>query len=52
VHTFAREVKKKQLPNSAYLKQFQDIFERIKRDYVQDPEKQKNDQLCLKLKEC
>lgn len=39
--TFAEEVKKKELPNSAYLKQFQDIFERVNRDYVQDPEKQK-----------
>ncbi|MFU7502913.1 MAG: S41 family peptidase [Candidatus Tisiphia sp.] len=38
---FAEEVKKKELPNSAYLKQFQDIFERVNRDYVQDTEKQK-----------
>lgn len=39
--TFAEEVKKKELPDSAYLKQFQDIFERVNRDYVQEPEKQK-----------
>lgn len=40
--TFAEEVKKKnELSDTAYFKQFQEVFERINRDYVQEPEKQK-----------
>lgn len=29
------------LPNSAYYKQFQEVFERVNKDYVQEPNKQK-----------
>ncbi len=40
--TFAEEVKKKnELSDPAYFKQFQEVFERINKDYVQEPEKQK-----------
>ncbi|UCM85657.1 MAG: S41 family peptidase [Rickettsia endosymbiont of Culicoides impunctatus] len=40
--TFAEEPKKKnELSDTAYLKQFQEVFERINKDYVQEPEKQK-----------
>ncbi|MCC8372374.1 MAG: S41 family peptidase [Rickettsia endosymbiont of Pseudomimeciton antennatum] len=39
---FAEEVKKKnELSDTAYLKQFHEVFERINKDYVQEPEKQK-----------
>ncbi|MDR0296665.1 MAG: S41 family peptidase [Rickettsia sp.] len=39
---FAEEVKKKdELSDPAYFKQFQEVFERINKDYVQEPEKQK-----------
>ncbi|WP_425363915.1 S41 family peptidase [Candidatus Tisiphia endosymbiont of Hybos culiciformis] len=39
--TLAEEAKKNELSNPAYFKQFQEVFERINRDYVQEPEKQK-----------
>ena len=39
---FAEEVKvKNELSDAEYFKQFYDVFERVNRDYVQEPEKQK-----------
>ena len=39
---FAGEVKvKNELSDAEYFKQFYDVFERVNRDYVQEPEKQK-----------
>ncbi len=37
----AEGTKKKDLSDLAYFKQFQEVFERVNRDYVQKPEKQK-----------
>lgn len=38
---FAAAVKDKELPDTEYFKQFRDVFERVNRDYVQEPGKQK-----------
>ncbi|XVN43622.1 MAG: S41 family peptidase [Candidatus Rickettsia vulgarisii] len=41
--SYAKEIKDNTntLPDSTYFKQFQEVFERISKDYVQEPEKQK-----------
>lgn len=40
VPAFAKEEKEKQHPNSYYFRQFQDVFQRIEKTYIQDPKRQ------------
>ncbi len=40
VPVFAKEEKEKQHPNSYYFRQFQDVFQRIEKTYIQDPKRQ------------
>ncbi|WP_375326598.1 S41 family peptidase [Candidatus Tisiphia endosymbiont of Nemotelus uliginosus] len=35
------QIRHLELPNSVYFKQFQEVFERVNKDYVQEPDKQK-----------